>query len=618
MEYFENSPQVEQEWLAYCAKLKALSNWTKYVGYPFGMNEAGEFHFSLSRGKENAILHQDWLAQQQKRTGYADPAHPFRYQGSADINTYKMFAELAHALLKTGGRFSLITPSGIYTDKGTGQLRKLFLNQCEWTHLYAFQNERFVFSSVHHSYKVAILTINKSGRTKSVLTRFRLGTGGSPNAEEMISDITSEDFLAFPFTSIEKFSPITKAILEIRSEKNREIIEKIYSNGVTLGDQSIDSWSIKYSTDFHMTSDSQLFSPLSTWEAKEYKPDQYGHWLKGNWQLLDDKNPPLNETEKFIYSRDCNYVIKASETEDIALPMYVGKMIEQFDSCSKGWVTGRGRRAIWRILPFQKKQFEPEFLMSLKDFKERVEFPLSTRIGLIDITTSVHHRTGIFALLPEFPCANSLPILSLESNALEDALLLVAVLNSFVFDIPARYKLAYLHLSWFILEELALPKRQKIKSKNLRFSLSKWSASLGCIQDLMSRTWIDLSKSNPCIKKISWFKLLAITDYERLRLRCILDSVIADLYNLSTEDFAWILQDCDHSIERLKSQEFVRTLEPKGFWRVDRDKNPELVTPSSPSSPSTKSNKLDSKPSSTSTTAKAGCFPKLCDWQTTA
>ena len=54
----------------------------------------------------------------------------------------------------------------------------------------------------------------------------------------------------------------------------------------------------------------------------------------------------------------------------------------------------------------------------------------------------------------------------------------------------------------------------------------------------------------------------AITSHERLRLRCILDAIIAELYELSYDDFAWMLRDDPTN--------------PKGFWRVDKEKPREL------------------------------------------
>lgn len=78
---------------------------------------------------------------------------------------------------------------------------------------------------------------------------------------------------------------------------------------------------------------------------------------------------------------------------------------------------------------------------------------------------------------------------------------------------------------------------------------------------------------------IPWRRLWAVTRHERLRVRAILDAVVAKLYGLRRDDLAWILRDCDHPLERVCDQPFSRTLDPKGFWRVDKDQPPELRHP---------------------------------------
>lgn len=73
-----------------------------------------------------------------------------------------------------------------------------------------------------------------------------------------------------------------------------------------------------------------------------------------------------------------------------------------------------------------------------------------------------------------------------------------------------------------------------------------------------------------------WQRFWGITPHERLRLRCSLDAIIAELYGLDYSDLAWVLRDCDHPIEHIHDKSIYRTLDPKGFWRVDKEKYPEL------------------------------------------
>ncbi|MBL0158883.1 MAG: hypothetical protein IPP47_17510 [Bryobacterales bacterium] len=252
LEYFRHEPRVELDWMHYCARLKARSNWVKYAAHPFGdqvwldKDEKPHHDFPLDKKfSQSAADHRLWADLRKGRSGFADPAHPFLHQGSADLNTYKMFLETGYALLRGGGRLGLLVPSGIYSDKGAGSLRQLFLKESRWSHLYAFQNERFIFGAVHHSFKVAAIQVVKGGDPESLRTRFRLGPGDSPEAHELETDFPNEDgYLALSVSEIEEFSPHSGAILEIRTPRDLEIVKKLYTNGVLLGDKSPDGWNI--------------------------------------------------------------------------------------------------------------------------------------------------------------------------------------------------------------------------------------------------------------------------------------------------------------------------------------------------------------------------------------
>ena len=66
------------------------------------------------------------------------------------------------------------------------------------------------------------------------------------------------------------------------------------------------------------------------------------------------------------------------------------------------------------------------------------------------------------------------------------------------------------------------------------------------------------------------------TQHERLRLRCVCDALVAALYGLEREALRFILADCDHEVEQLARRSFYARLDPKGFWRVDRARPPQL------------------------------------------
>ena len=54
------------------------------------------------------------------------------------------------------------------------------------------------------------------------------------------------------------------------------------------------------------------------------------------------------------------------------------------------------------------------------------------------------------------------------------------------------------------------------------------------------------------------------------------DAIVAAAFGLAGVDFRRILNGCEHPSGKLASPSFAATLGPTGFWRVDKDREPEL------------------------------------------
>ncbi|MXW18911.1 MAG: hypothetical protein F4Z83_15370, partial [Gemmatimonadetes bacterium] len=279
-EYFDDE-SVERAWLDYCGDFRAQSNFVGRARNPFGDPEkTSKSQDRMYFGKGNMRLHRRWRDARRRSSGFADPRHPFRHQGSADLNLYKLFLESAHALARKGGRVGFLVPSGLYSDNGTGALRTLFLRRCRWEWLFGIENGAKIFP-IHRSYKFNPVIVEKGGSTEAIRTAFM---------RRSLDDWERAEDIATPYTraQVEQFSPKSRAILEIQSRRDLEILEKIYANSVLLGDDGPDGWGIKYATEFHMTNDSKLFPPRPKWEEKGYRPDEYSRWLKGDWRPIEE------------------------------------------------------------------------------------------------------------------------------------------------------------------------------------------------------------------------------------------------------------------------------------------------------------------------------------------
>ena len=195
-----------------------------------------------------------WSGHRQSHRGFADPEHPFRIVGTGKHNAYKLFAEIFWNLLKADGRLGVILPTGIYSDFGTKDLRETFLFQGRIDFLYAFQNEKKIFTAADHRYKQVALFVSRGGKTESFRTRFRMGVGDSPEAYELPDDILRNDLAAMVFTpdDIRTNSPKTLSLVELKSDRDLEIFRKIYAHSTHIGNKT-PGWDLSYSQKINMT-----------------------------------------------------------------------------------------------------------------------------------------------------------------------------------------------------------------------------------------------------------------------------------------------------------------------------------------------------------------------------
>ncbi|TGN11619.1 Eco57I restriction-modification methylase domain-containing protein [Leptospira bandrabouensis] len=587
--YFNQDHHIEIAWIKYKEKYKAFNNFFKGVSNAFGDPQVNKNNVSLSKPN----LHAKWRPRRDQLRSYLSSPVPYTLQGSGKKYSHKLFLELSYSILSANGRLGIIIPSGLYTDYGMRDIRREFLENSNWEWLYSFENRNKIFSSVDGRFKFCPIILEKGKTTLELKTAFM-----RRDLEEWNEvDGNSSIILNYTLERIKKFSPNTLSILELTSREAFEIINKIYENGILLGDQSESGWRVKYQQgDFNMTSDSKLFPELSKWEAQGYKPDEYGHWLKGNWQsnlnfeIHRGKRWIFPRPNRAVYSRDFSEYILLDGIEDVALPLYEGRMIGQFDFSQKGWVSGKARTAKWREIYFDgsvedletgeripmyhQKMIEPQYLMGIGDYSRKKELLSYSKIAFMDIASATNMRTMIATFGGEMPFGNSAPILNTQDSEL------LFPLNSLSYDYLIRKKTGGLHLNYHVIEDTSVPNITKISSLTLKHLYSLQHTSSEFSYELLNKfrnrsnqsKFKDfdiesiLKKSNPF--RSHW----AVTPHERLRIRCILDAVSAEFYGLEWKDFAYILKDCDHPLSWLKTQGNSASLDAKGFWRVDKEK----------------------------------------------
>ncbi len=204
------------------------------------------------------------------------------------------------------------------------------------------------------------------------------------------------------------------------------------------------------------------------------------------------------------------------------LPLYEGKMIWHFDhrfAEPRYWVDEKEARAA--VLGRTEDEGQP------LDYQ-------AYRLGFRDVAASTNERAAIAAIVPHGHfVGNTLPVhIPTASGAPNgrELLFLLGIFDSFVFDWMIRQKITN-HLNMFYVYQMPVP---RLTAKDKPF---------GLIVERAARLICTTAEFNDLAKEVGLgsHKKGATDPTERAKLRAELDGLIAHLYGLTEEEFAYIL-----------------------------------------------------------------------------
>jgi hypothetical protein len=205
----------------------------------------------------------------------------------------------------------------------------------------------------------------------------------------------------------------------------------------------------------------------------------------------------------------------------------------RFNGNGKGYRIYEGKM-LWHFTSYFA---EPEKWISEAEFKKTHFFEKGDwqkyRIAIRRVSASTNERTLVTTILPK----NTMTSHSLFVNVTDiltgiESVYLTSILNSFVLDFVMRNQ-ATTNITQFLIYQLPIP-RLKPKDKWLTAIVER-AARLICTTNEFAELWEEVLKTKWTEKKA------ATTEYERNKLRAELDGIIAHIYGLSEEEFAYIL-----------------------------------------------------------------------------
>jgi len=436
----------------------------------------------------------------------------FTLTGKGDINTYAIFAELAHNIVAPKGRVGLLVLSGIATDYTTKNFFAKLIDSKLLIGLYDFENKAPIFPDVHRSLKFCVLLFGGS-HIKSDSVDFVFYARKIEELKDRYRHISlsAKDF--------KLLNPNTQTCPIFRSRRDANLTKYIYKRVPVLINktrkQGGNPWRIKFVRMFDHDAAAELFEQEESLAKMRLK-------LNANIFSLGKRR---------------------------YLPLYEAKMVQMYDHRAAtsvrdetNWAR-QGQTIDTTLTEHQNPEFSPlpRWWVSEKNIDIVMEGKQQPAyLAYKDVTSSTNQRTMIAAFVPYTATLHPIPLLLTEYGKLPiRECCLLANLNSFVYDFVARQKVGGLHLSFFIVDQIPTFSPDFYAQKcpwNKKQSLEKWISDRVLKLTCTSNDMIPLAKAaglKPLVHK--W------NPVERLDLMAELDAAYFLLYGIERDDVEYIL-----------------------------------------------------------------------------
>lgn len=423
----------------------------------------------------------------------------------SDSDFYKFFLERSCQLTRDGGRIGLVLPAALCTAEGSVGLRRMLLNDTKIDALITIENKDLTFP-IDSRFKYLILVAERgSGPTTVLPSRYMV-----PSVDRADTLLARRDMLPVPVKLLSAVSPENCTFVDVRDPLEISLLEKLHCRFPALGTKLPDSWNVRFVRELDMTNDSDLFNGYHELREKGYQrcPDGCCRNQKGH---------------EFV-------------------PLMEGRMVHQFDHAFKAYVSGHGRKAVWKQLPWSDKWIMPHYFVDREDASPVSGYG-NLRVGYCDVTGQTNERTVLAALIPEESVAgNKVPTLRVDNFRGDEAqihLLWVAIANSFVVDWLMRVRMSttinFFHWYQIPFPRLspALPQAAELIEAATQLSMVGPHRYLFSEEDASSGLDTLGLTVSPNDKDLE--------EWERQYIRANIDACVADLYGLSTLEYANIL-----------------------------------------------------------------------------
>lgn len=512
--------------------------------------------------------------------------------GVGDVNTYALFAESFKQITHAAGRAGFIVPTGIATDDTTKAFFSSIVEAERLVCLISFENEAFIFPSVHHAFKFCLFVIGKLEGQQSAEFQFFVRHFPQLADKRRRFTLSAEDFRLI--------NPNTRTCPVFRSQADAELTKKIYRRVPVLIEEARDGepeknpWGITFSTMFHMSNDSHLFldapesDALPLYEAKmmhqfdhcwaSYSTNSDGelesldvplerkadpnfevrprYWVKEREVLGRIARVPRPVARAWLANDDEALLIAfalwidAANTNDVLAELSAqsvrqrviaagGRRFEDLPPRESDWRTAKALVECQGWPALTEEDLDAlQSSLSLTEAAQQILDARSPRwlMGWRDITNATNERTVISSVLPRAGVGNNLPLMLFgETNSPQVFAALLGNLCSMALDFVARHKVGGTHLNFFIYKQLPILSPKTFDDTDLAYIVPRVLELTYTSHSLWA--WAaELGHDGPPFP---------FDPDRRAVIRAELDAYFAKLYGLTHDEVRYILDPAD-------------------------------------------------------------------------
>ena len=318
--------------------------------------------------------------------------------GGGEPDLYVAFIELFIRLLKTDGAIVALLPGGLIRSHSLLKVRQKLFNEFQGVEISIFDN-RSRFFGIDSRFKFLLVDCRLSA-AKSIHHVLKLNhEWGLQTATQVQSSVSLR-------RSQLKSIRNDLTLPEVRTREEWALFSRLSLSGDSLASER-NGWRAEFCREIDMTHGRSLFVDQS-----------------------------------------------------VGIPLVEGRMVNQHRVGVKEYVSGTGRRALWRSLPPGKSRISPQFFVVQEGLSQSAKDRICRyRAGFCDIAGQTNERSMMAALIgPGIVCGNKVPTLVFPDDDTEERMLLwIGIVNSFWFDWLLRRVLTTT-INYFVLRSIPLPK----------------------------------------------------------------------------------------------------------------------------------------------------------------